>query len=82
VAVVDHDQRESLVLLPVGRDDPRRDLDQSGRADQAATADSAKSVSVVTIPDADHGYGFYSDQPAVDAMLHDALVSFFRKALH
>ena len=49
---------------------------------QAATADSAKSVSVVTIPDADHGYGFYSDQPAVDAMLHDALVSFFRKALH
>ena len=48
---------------------------------EAAAADSAKSVDVVTIPDADHGYGFYSDQPAVDAMLHDALVSFFGKAL-
>jgi uncharacterized protein len=48
---------------------------------QAAAADSAKAVSVVTIPDADHGYGFYSDQPAVDALLHDSLVSFFRKAL-
>ncbi len=47
-----------------------------------AAADSAKSVSVVTIPDADHGYGFYSDQPAVDATLHAALVGFFRKALH
>lgn len=48
---------------------------------QAAAAERAKSVSVVTIPDADHGYGFYSDQPAVDAMLHDSLVSFFRHAL-
>jgi uncharacterized protein len=49
---------------------------------QAAAADSAKSVSVVTIPDADHGYGFYSNQPGVDATLHQSLVSFFRKALH
>jgi dienelactone hydrolase len=49
---------------------------------QAAAAESAKSVSLVTIPDADHGYGFYSDQPAVDALLHAALVSFFGKALH
>jgi dienelactone hydrolase len=49
---------------------------------QAAAAESAKSVSLVTIPDADHGYGFYSDQPAVDAALHGALVGFFRKALH
>ena len=48
---------------------------------EAAAAESAKSVEVVTIPDADHGYGFYSDQPAVDAMLHESLVSFFRKAL-
>ncbi len=48
---------------------------------QAAAAESAKSVSVVTIPDADHGYGFYSNQPAVDATLHSALVTFFRKAL-
>lgn len=48
---------------------------------QAAAAGSAKSLEIVTIPDADHGYGFYSDQPAVDSMLHDALVSFFGKAL-
>lgn len=48
---------------------------------QAATAGSAKSTTVVTIPDADHGYGFYSNQPGVDAALHGALVDFFRKAL-
>jgi dienelactone hydrolase len=48
---------------------------------QAATADSAKRTTVVTIPEADHGYGFYSIQPEVDAILHSALVDFFRKAL-
>ena len=47
----------------------------------AATEDSAKSNQLVTIPDADHGYGFYSDQPEVDAVLHQALVDFFTKAL-
>jgi alpha/beta superfamily hydrolase len=47
----------------------------------AATEDSAKSNKLVTIPDADHGYGFYSDQPDVDAVLHQALVNFFKKAL-
>ena len=48
---------------------------------EAAAAKSAKSLEVVTIPDTDHGYGFYSDQPEVDAALHTALVSFFRQAL-
>jgi len=47
----------------------------------AATEDTAKSTSLVTIPGADHGYGFYSDQPEVDSVLHDALVGFFSKAL-
>lgn len=47
---------------------------------QAATA-NAKRSTTVTIPNADHGYGFYSDQPDVDAALHGALVDFFRKAL-
>ena len=47
----------------------------------AATEDSAKSNKLVTIPDVDHGYGFYSDQPEVDAALHGALVDFFKKAL-
>jgi uncharacterized protein len=48
---------------------------------QAATAGSAKRTTLVTIPDADHGYGFYSNQPDVDAALHAALVDFFWKAL-
>ena len=42
---------------------------------------SAKRTTTVTIPDADHGYGFYSDQPDVDAALHSALVRFFKRAL-
>ncbi len=48
---------------------------------QAATAGAAKRTTTVTIPNADHGYGFYSDQPDVDAALHTALVRFFTKAL-
>ena len=47
---------------------------------QAATV-NAKSTTVVTIPNADHGYGFYSDQPDVDAVLHQSLVDFFTRAL-
>ncbi len=41
----------------------------------------AKRTTVVKIADADHGYGFYSNQPKVDAALHAALVAFFTKAL-
>jgi fermentation-respiration switch protein FrsA (DUF1100 family) len=48
---------------------------------QAATAGSAKRTTTVTIANADHGYGFYSDQPDVDAALHSALVQFFVRAL-
>jgi uncharacterized protein len=48
---------------------------------QAAAAQNAKRTTTVTIPDADHGYGFYSDQPAVDAALHEALVRFFTSSL-
>jgi hypothetical protein len=48
---------------------------------EMATADSAKRTTTVTIADADHGYGFYSDQPDVDAALHTTLVQFFTKAL-
>jgi len=47
----------------------------------AATEDSAKSNQLVMIPEADHGYGFYSVQPEVDAVLHGSLVDFFKKAL-
>jgi dienelactone hydrolase len=48
---------------------------------QAATAGAAKRTTTVTIPNADHGYGFYSDQPDVDAALHSAVVQFFKRAL-
>lgn len=41
----------------------------------------AASHKLVTIPNADHGYGFYSDQPDVDAALQKAVVNFFLKAL-
>ena len=47
----------------------------------AATEDSAASTELVTIPEADHGYGFYSDQPEVDELLHSSLVGFFTGAL-
>ncbi len=46
----------------------------------AATEGSAASTELVMIPDADHGYGFYSDQPEVDAILHRSLVDFFTGA--
>lgn len=48
---------------------------------EAFQAASAKPATTVVIPAADHGYGFYSDQPDVDAALHGALVRFFTKAL-
>jgi dienelactone hydrolase len=47
----------------------------------AATEGSAASTELVTIPDADHGYGFYSEQPEVDDILHRSLVDFFAGAL-
>ena len=41
----------------------------------------ARYSGLAVIADADHGYGFYSDQPEVDAALHSALVQFFQRAL-
>lgn len=38
---------------------------------------NAKSSKFVEIQDADHGYGFYSDQPQVTEDLHNAIVNFF-----
>ena len=54
---------------------------EEAKAYMAATADSAASNELVTIPEADHGYGFYSEQPEVDALLHETLVRFFTEAL-
>lgn len=46
-----------------------------------AVKDTAKSSLFVEIADADHGYGFYSDQPQVTEELHNALVNFFTEKL-
>lgn len=35
----------------------------------------------VTVPDADHGYGFYSDQPAVTALVESTIGDFFADSL-
>lgn len=36
---------------------------------------------IVMVPDADHGYGFYSDQPEVTQLVQDSFVEFFGEAL-
>lgn len=35
------------------------------------------AASIVLVPDADHGYGFYSDQPEVTALVDGSVVDFF-----
>ena len=39
------------------------------------------AASIVLVPEADHGYGFYSDQPEVSAAVEGAFVEFFGEAL-
>lgn len=39
------------------------------------------AASVVTVPDADHGYGFYSDQPEVTKLVQDSFATFFSENL-
>lgn len=36
---------------------------------------------IVTVPGADHGYGFYSDQPDVTQLVQDAFATFFAETL-
>jgi len=36
----------------------------------------------IIVPDADHGYGFYSDQPEVTAMVEGSIVEFFANSLY
>jgi len=51
----------------------------------AAVAESViaayPAATLVTIPDADHGYGFYSDQPAVTALVDGTVADFFAETL-
>ncbi len=39
------------------------------------------AATLVEVPDADHGYGFYSDQPDVTALLEGTLADFFEENL-
>jgi dienelactone hydrolase len=39
------------------------------------------AATLVVIPDADHGYGFYSDQPDVTALVDTTIADFFAKSL-
>lgn len=43
--------------------------------------DASKNAKGVVVPNADHGYGFYSDQPDVTAAVQDSLTSFFGENL-
>ncbi|MDR1895038.1 MAG: alpha/beta hydrolase, partial [Spirochaetales bacterium] len=42
---------------------------------------SLLGAEAVEVPNADHGYGFYSDQPEVTAAVHGAFIDFFTKNL-
>ena len=46
-----------------------------------AVAAAYPAASVVLVPDADHGYGFYSDQPAVTALVESSFAKFFSETL-
>lgn len=39
------------------------------------------AAKIVLVPDADHGYGFYSDQPAVTALVEGSFAAFFAENL-
>ncbi len=39
------------------------------------------AASIVTVPEADHGYGFYSDQPDVTKLVQDSFAAFFSENL-
>lgn len=46
-----------------------------------ALAAAYPAAAVVTVPEADHGYGFYSDQPDVSAAVEGAFATFFSENL-
>ena len=45
------------------------------------TVSAYPSAQEVIVPDADHGYGFYSDQPEVTAMVEGTITDFFTEHL-
>lgn len=49
--------------------------------ENAAVVAAYPAASIVTVPEADHGYGFYSDQPAVTKLVQDSFATFFGENL-
>lgn len=50
-------------------------------AQNEAVVAAYPAASIVLVPDADHGYGFYSDQPAVSALVESSFAKFFSENL-
>lgn len=46
-------------------------------AENEAVVAAYPKASIVLVPDADHGYGFYSNQPAVSALVESSFADFF-----
>ena len=46
-------------------------------AENEAVVAAYPKASIVLVPEADHGYGFYSDQPAVSALVESSFAEFF-----
>ena len=46
-------------------------------AENEAVVAAYPKASIVLVPEADHGYGFYSDQPAVSALVESSFADFF-----
>ena len=50
-------------------------------AENEAVVAAYPKASIVLVPDADHGYGFYSDQPDVTALVETSFADFFSTSL-
>lgn len=58
------------------------DKDTVIKPDENAAVVAAYPVaSIVLVPEADHGHGFYSDQPEVSALVESSFATFFSEAL-
>ena len=51
-------------------------------AENEAVVAAYPKASIVLVPEADHGYGFYSDQPAVSALVESSFADFFSANLN
>jgi len=51
-------------------------------ADNEAVVAAYPKASIVLVPEADHGYGFYSDQPEVSALVEKSFADFFSSNLN